>query len=159
MLGIQMKAIYPGTFDPFTKGHLNIIERASKIFSRITIAVAISTSKKTMFTLEQRIDYTEKCIKHLPNVDVKPFLGMFIDFAKQEQCYVVIRGIRNSKDTEYEIALQAIQKSLYPQIEFFMLPTIPEYSFISSTFVRDIIINNGDYNKFVPFSLENYIKN
>ena len=84
---------------------------------------------------------------------------MFIDFAKQEQCYVVIRGIRNSKDTEYEIALQAIQKSLYPQIEFFMLPTIPEYSFISSTFVRDIIINNGDYNKFVPFSLENYIKN
>jgi pantetheine-phosphate adenylyltransferase len=159
MLGQQMKAIYPGTFDPFTKGHLNIIERASKIFSEITIAVAISTSKKTMFSLEQRIDYAEKCVKHLPNVKVKPFSGMFINFVQQEQCYVVIRGIRDSKDAEYEIALQAMQKSLCSQIEFLMLPAIPEYSFISSTFVRDIIINKGDYNKFIPLSLENYINN
>lgn len=143
-------AIYPGTFDPFTLGHLDILKRASKVFSNVIVAVSENPGKCPLFTLEQRVQMVYEAISELHNVTVKPFTGMLIDFIRESNADILIRGIRNIIDCEYELSLTTMYKQMAPGIEIIMLAASPKTTFISSTFVRDIIIHHGDASLFVP---------
>ncbi len=112
-----MKVIYPGTFDPVTNGHLNLIERTHEMFDEVVIGVAASPSKNTMFTLEERVALMEEVVAHLPGVTVKGFSGLLVDFARQEQAKVLIRGLRTTVDFEYEFGLTNMYRKLLPGIE------------------------------------------
>ena len=128
-----MKVIYPGTFDPVTNGHLNLIERTHEMFDEVVIGVAASPSKNTMFTLEERVALMEEVVAHLPGVTVKGFSGLLVDFARQEQAKVLIRGLRTTVDFEYEFGLTNMYRKLLPGIESVFLTPEEEFAFLSST--------------------------
>ncbi|OTW22085.1 pantetheine-phosphate adenylyltransferase, partial [Vibrio parahaemolyticus] len=130
-----MKVIYPGTFDPVTNGHLNLIERTHEMFDEVVIGVAASPSKNTMFTLEERVALMEEVVAHLPGVTVKGFSGLLVDFARQEQAKVLIRGLRTTVDFEYEFGLTNMYRKLLPGIESVFLTPEEEFAFLSSTIV------------------------
>ncbi|MHA2939813.1 pantetheine-phosphate adenylyltransferase [Vibrio sp. RC27] len=145
-----MTVIYPGTFDPLTNGHLDIIERASKMFDHIIIGVAASPSKKTMFTLSERVDLAQQATSHVDNVEVKGFSGLLVDFAEQEGADVLIRGLRTTVDFEYEFGLTTMYRRLKPNLESIFLTPSEEYAFLSSTIIREVAIHCGDVKSFVP---------
>ncbi|MDF4355554.1 pantetheine-phosphate adenylyltransferase, partial [Vibrio parahaemolyticus] len=138
-----MKVIYPGTFDPVTNGHLNLIERTHEMFDEVVIRVAASPSKNTMFTLEERVALMEEVVAHLPGVTVKGFSGLLVDFARQEQAKVLIRGLRTTVDFEYEFGLTNMYRKLLPGIESVFLTPEEEFAFLSSTIVREVAIHGG----------------
>lgn len=142
--------IYPGTFDPITNGHLDLIERAADMFDEVIIAVAASPSKNTMFTLDERVHFAQEVTKHLDNVTSKGFSGLMVDFAKQEQANVLIRGLRTTVDFEYEFGLTNMYRRLMPGLESVFLTPAEEHAFISSTIVREVAIHGGDVANFVP---------
>lgn len=142
--------IYPGTFDPITNGHLDLIERAADMFDEVIIAVAASPSKNTMFTLDERVHFAQEVTKHLDNVTSKGFSGLMVDFAKQEQANVLIRGLRTTVDFEYEFGLTNMYRRLMPGLESVFLTPAEEHAFISSTIVREVAIHGGDVSNFVP---------
>ncbi|MEF1254480.1 pantetheine-phosphate adenylyltransferase [Vibrio sp. M260112] len=144
------RVIYPGTFDPITNGHLDLIERAADMFDEVIIAVAASPSKNTMFTLDERVHFTQEVTKHLDNVTSKGFSGLMVDFAKQEQANVLIRGLRTTVDFEYEFGLTNMYRRLMPGLESVFLTPAEEHAFISSTIVREVAIHGGDVTNFVP---------
>ncbi|RBW66252.1 pantetheine-phosphate adenylyltransferase [Vibrionales bacterium C3R12] len=146
---MNTNVIYPGTFDPITHGHTDIIQRASKLFSHIIIAVAESPRKKTLFTLEERIEMAEQVFSTYPNVKVKGFSGLLVDFAKQEKTNVLIRGLRTTIDFEYELGLSTMYQKLMPDIESIFLPPSEKYAFLSSTIVREVALHGGDVADFV----------
>ncbi|MBE4366764.1 pantetheine-phosphate adenylyltransferase [Vibrio parahaemolyticus] len=145
-----MKTLYPGTFDPITNGHLDIIERAASMFDHVLIAVAASPSKNTMFTLEERVQFVRDVTKHLDNVSTKGFSGLLVDFARAEQANVLIRGLRTTVDFEYEFGLTNMYRRLMPGLESIFLTPAEEYAFISSTIVREVAIHGGQVDQFVP---------
>ncbi|EOG1781963.1 TPA: pantetheine-phosphate adenylyltransferase [Vibrio parahaemolyticus] len=145
-----MKTLYPGTFDPITNGHLDIIERAASMFDHVIIAVAASPSKNTMFTLEERVQFVRDVTKHLDNVSTKGFSGLLVDFARAEQANVLIRGLRTTVDFEYEFGLTNMYRRLMPGLESVFLTPAEEYAFISSTIVREVAIHGGQVDQFVP---------
>ncbi|HCG7050836.1 pantetheine-phosphate adenylyltransferase [Vibrio parahaemolyticus] len=145
-----MKTLYPGTFDPITNGHLDIIERAASMFDHVIIAVAASPSKNTMFTLEERVQFVRDVTKHLDNVSTKGFSGLLVDFASAEQANVLIRGLRTTVDFEYEFGLTNMYRRLMPGLESVFLTPAEEYAFISSTIVREVAIHGGQVDQFVP---------
>ncbi|MDF5314938.1 pantetheine-phosphate adenylyltransferase [Vibrio parahaemolyticus] len=145
-----MKTLYPGTFDPITNGHLDIIERAASMFDHVLIAVAASPSKNTMFTLEERVQFVRDVTKHLDNVSTKGFSGLLVDFARAEQANVLIRGLRTTVDFEYEFGLTNMYRRLMPGLESVFLTPAEEYAFISSTIVREVAIHGGQVDQFVP---------
>ncbi|WP_350225609.1 pantetheine-phosphate adenylyltransferase [Vibrio parahaemolyticus] len=145
-----MKTLYPGTFDPITNGHLDIIERAANMFDHVIIAVAASPSKNTMFTLEERVQFVRDVTKHLDNVSTKGFSGLLVDFARAEQANVLIRGLRTTVDFEYEFGLTNMYRRLMPGLESVFLTPAEEYAFISSTIVREVAIHGGQVDQFVP---------
>ncbi|HCG6131641.1 TPA: pantetheine-phosphate adenylyltransferase [Vibrio parahaemolyticus] len=145
-----MKTLYPGTFDPITNGHLDIIERAASMFDHVIIAVAASPSKNTMFTLEERVQFVRDVTKHLDNVSTKGFSGLLVDFARAEQANVLIRGLRTTVDFEYEFGLTNMYRRLMPGLESAFLTPAEEYAFISSTIVREVAIHGGQVDQFVP---------
>jgi pantetheine-phosphate adenylyltransferase len=145
-----MTVIYPGTFDPLTNGHLDIIERAAKMFSHIVIGVAASPSKNTMFSLEERVNLAQQATCHITNVDVKGFSGLLVDFAEQENADVLIRGLRTTVDFEYEFGLTSMYRRLRPNLESIFLTPSEEYAFLSSTIIREVAIHGGDVKPFVP---------
>ncbi|MGI9946624.1 pantetheine-phosphate adenylyltransferase [Vibrio hyugaensis] len=145
-----MKVIYPGTFDPVTNGHLNLIERTHEMFDEVVIGVAASPSKNTMFTLEERVTLMEEVVAHLPGVTVKGFSGLLVDFARQEQAKVLIRGLRTTVDFEYEFGLTNMYRKLLPGIESVFLTPEEEFAFLSSTIVREVAIHGGSIEQFVP---------
>ncbi|MBH9739829.1 pantetheine-phosphate adenylyltransferase [Vibrio navarrensis] len=145
-----MKVIYPGTFDPVTNGHLNLIERTHEMFDEVVIGVAASPSKKTMFTLEERVALMEEVVAHLPGITVKGFSGLLVDFARQEQAKVLIRGLRTTVDFEYEFGLTSMYRKLLPGIESVFLTPEEEFAFLSSTIVREVAIHGGNIDQFVP---------
>ncbi len=145
-----MKTLYPGTFDPITNGHLDIIERAASMFDHVVIAVAASPSKNTMFTLEERVQFVRDVTKHLDNVSTKGFSGLLVDFARAEQANVLIRGLRTTVDFEYEFGLTNMYRRLMPGLESVFLTPAEEYAFISSTIVREVAIHGGQVDQFVP---------
>ena len=145
-----MIASYPGSFDPVTYGHLDIIERASQLFDKLIIVIMENDEKKPAFSSSQRKELLEKCISHLPNVSVKVGSGLTVDFAREHNCQVLIRGVRAVSDYEYEMQLATANMTLQPTIETIFLLARPQYSFLSSSTAKTIAKNGGDLSKFVP---------
>ena len=142
-------AIYPGTFDPVTKGHLDIIKRACKIFDKIIVAVADNKDKSTMFDLEKRVKMMKKSTKKFKKVEVKQFDCLLVDFAKKENCNIIIRGLRAISDFEYELQMGYANKSLDESIDtIYLMPNL-ENAFISSSVVRSILKYNGDISHLI----------
>ncbi|TPH13355.1 pantetheine-phosphate adenylyltransferase [Litorilituus lipolyticus] len=146
---MTIKAIYPGTFDPVTNGHSDLIVRASKLFNEVIIGVAFSPSKKPRFDLEQRVTMLKEVTKDLDNVSVVGFSGLLVDFAKQHQAKVLIRGLRAVSDFEYEFQLANMNRRLSPELESVFLTPAEENSFISSTLVKEVALHDGDVGQFV----------
>jgi len=145
----ERKAIYPGTFDPVTKGHLDIIKRACKVFDEIIVAVANNKDKKTMFDLEKRVNMMKKATKEFKKVKIKHFDSLLVDFAKKEHCNVIIRGLRAISDFEYELQMGYANKSLYDDIDtIYLMPNL-ENAFISSSVVRSILKYKGDVSHLI----------
>ncbi len=151
--------VYPGSFDPVTLGHLDIIERGAKIVDKLIVGVLLNGMKNPMFSVEQRIQLLKEATKHLPNVEIRPFQGLLVDFLKQEGATEVIRGLRAVTDFEYELQMAQANRNLYPDMETVFLTTNVQYSFISSTIVKDILRHNGDVSHFVPQSVLEMIYN
>lgn len=146
---MMIRAIYPGTFDPVTNGHSDLIVRASKLFSEVIIGVASSPSKQPRFDLEQRVAMLEQVTQELTNVTVVGFSGLLVDFAKQYQAKVLIRGLRAVSDFEYEFQLANMNRRLSPELESVFLTPAEENSFISSTLVKEVALHQGDVGQFV----------
>ncbi len=141
--------IYPGTFDPITNGHTDLIERASRLFHHVTVGVAASPSKQPMFSLDERVELARQVVSHLDNVDVVGFSGLLIDFASQQSAAVLIRGLRAVSDFEYEFQLANMNRRLKPDLESVFLTPAEENSFISSTLVKEVALHGGDVSQFV----------
>ncbi|EEX39504.1 pantetheine-phosphate adenylyltransferase [Vibrio furnissii] len=144
------RVIYPGTFDPITNGHLDLIERAASMFDEVIIAVAASPSKNTLFTLEERVAFAKAVTSHLDKVTAKGFSGLMVDFAKAEGATVLVRGLRTTVDFEYEFGLTNMYRRLMPGLESVFLTPAEEYAFISSSLVREVAIHGGNVDAFVP---------
>lgn len=143
-------AVYPGSFDPVTFGHLDIIERAAKIFDQVIVSVFVHSAKKHLFTVEERVVLLKKALKGKKNVSVDCFEGLLTDYVKKKKTDVVIRGLRAISDLEYEFQMAAINRTLYNRIEtVFFMPRV-RYSYLSSSVVRDIAHFCGDVTKLVP---------
>ena len=150
-------AVFPGTFDPLTLGHMDIIIRSTNIFSKIIIAVANSPSKHTLFSLDERVQMCKECVAQWPNIEVIGFSGMLIDFLKEQKANILVRGVRTVADYEYESQLSGMYRLAMPEMEIVMLPTNPVVGFISSTLVREVIIHKGDVSKYVPEEIISHI--
>lgn len=142
--------LYPGTFDPITNGHLDLIKRTSIMFNHIIVAVAESPSKKTLFTLEERVELVRQSVSSLDNVSVEGFSGLMVDFAKQKQANLLVRGLRTTMDFEYEFGLTSMYRKLMPELESVFLTPSEEYAFLSSTIVREVALHGGSVKEFVP---------
>lgn len=142
-------AIFPGTFDPITKGHVDLIARAAKCFDKVIVAVAQSPQKKPIFYLEQRVDLAKQVLVDLPQVSVLGFSSLLVDFAQQNRATTIIRGLRAVSDFEYELQLANMNRSLAPMIETLFLTPAAEYAFISSSLVKEVAKYKGDVSKFV----------
>lgn len=143
------RAVFPGSFDPFTLGHLDIVERALPLFDEIIIAVGINADKKTMFSLEQRLNFIQDTLKDLPNVKVKSYSGLTAKFCLEEEAGFILRGLRNTTDLNFEQPIAQTNFAM-AKVESVFLVCKPEVSNISSTIVRDIMRNDGDYSALVP---------
>jgi pantetheine-phosphate adenylyltransferase len=146
-------AVFPGSFDPITLGHQNIIERVLPLFDKIIVAIGENASKKYHFSLEQRTEFIKATFNNNPKVEVISYSGLTINFCKQAGAEFILRGIRNNADYTYENSIAQMNKAMAKDIETIFIPTIPELSTINSTIVRDIIINGGDANQFVPSAI------
>ncbi len=151
------KAIYPGSFDPVTVGHLDIIKRASKLVDELIVVVLINENKTPFFSLEERVLMLEDELKELDNVKVTCYKGLLVDFAQKENINAIIRGLRGNVDFQYEIIMAQTNKALSESIETIFLITDSKYSYISSSTVKEVAAFGGDISKFVPKSVENKI--
>lgn len=147
---MQKRAIYPGTFDPITNGHIDIITRASKMFDRVILAIAASPSKKPMFDLNERVALAQQAIAHLDNVEVVGFSDLMANFARDRQATILIRGLRAVADFEYEMQLAHMNRHLMPELESVFLMPSKEWSFISSSLVKEVARHQGDVTDFLP---------
>ena len=143
-------AIYPGSFDPLTLGHLDIIERASMLFEKVVVGIGINTGKAPFLELQDRLRNLEQCIKPYENVTVDTFDGLLVDFAKKKNSTVIVRGLRAVSDYEYEFRVASANRKLAPEIETIMLITKDEFSFLASSVVREVALLGGNYDRFVP---------
>lgn len=143
-------AVFPGSFDPITIGHVNIVRRAAPLFDKIIIALGNNSSKKYFFTLEQRQQWIEEIFADLPNVEVTAYQGLTVNFVKKVNAKYILRGIRNAADFDYEKTIAQLNKSMDPELETICIISDPEMTHISSTIVREIMVNGGDVSKFVP---------
>lgn len=144
------KALTPGTFDPITKGHLEIITRASQLMDEIVVAVAASPKKNPLFTLDERVRLVRGATAHLNNVSVVPFTGLLIEFAEEQGANVVVKGLRAITDFEYEFQMTALNYQLSKNLETVFIMSSPEYMYLSSSIVREIASLHGEIDKFVP---------
>jgi pantetheine-phosphate adenylyltransferase len=145
----MIRAVYPGTFDPLTRGHEDLVRRASVLFDSVILGVADSRSKKPFFTLDERLDMARQVLGDLRNVEVVGFTGLLIDFARQHNARVVVRGLRAVSDFEYEFQLAGMNRNLNPDMETVFLTPSEQHMFISATLVREIAMFGGDVSKFV----------
>jgi len=153
------KAIYPGTFDPVTNGHIDIVVRACKIFDKIIVAVADNKDKRTMFNLDKRVEMMKKATSNFPKIEVKPFNCLLVEFAKKEEAKIIIRGLRAVSDFEYELQMGYANKSLDESIDtIYLMPNL-QNAFISSSVVRSILKYNGDVSHLVPKEILKDLKN
>lgn len=150
---MHKRAIYPGTFDPITNGHADLIERAASLFSEIVVGVANNPSKNPMFSLEERVELVREVTAGLANVTVVGFSGLLVDFAKDHGATVLIRGLRAVSDFEYEFQMANMNRRLYPGLESVFLTPSEENSFISSTLVKEVALHHGDVRQFTAQSV------
>ncbi|WP_394148008.1 pantetheine-phosphate adenylyltransferase [Shewanella atlantica] len=146
---MHTRAIYPGTFDPVTNGHADLIERAAKLFKHVVIGIAANPSKQPRFTLEERVKLLQIVTSHLDNVEVVGFSGLLVDFAKEQNASVLVRGLRAVSDFEYEFQLANMNRRLSSELESVFLTPAEENSFISSTLVKEVAHHGGDVSQFV----------
>ncbi len=144
------RAVYAGTFDPITLGHLDVATRASRRFDHLTLAVSAESRKNLLFSTEERLDLARRAVAHLPNVDVQPFTGLLVEWARQHGEGTLIRGLRAFSDFEYEFQMALTNRKLAPDVETLFLMPREEYSTVSSTLVREIAALHGPVEKFVP---------
>ena len=147
---MSTKAIYPGTFDPITNGHIDIITRAAGMFDKVVLAIAASPSKKPMFSLEERVAMATEATAHLANVEVVGFSDLMANFARIQQANILIRGLRAVADFEYEMQLAHMNRHLMPALESVFLMPSTEWSFISSSLVKEVARHQGDVAHFLP---------
>ncbi|MGF1680921.1 pantetheine-phosphate adenylyltransferase [Photobacterium minamisatsumaniensis] len=153
------RVIYPGTFDPITNGHLDLIERAAAMFDHVVVGIAYSPSKKPLFDLHERVDLAKQITQHLDNVEIVGFSGLLVDFAKEYQANILVRGLRAVSDFEYEFQLANMNRRLMPELETVFLTPAEENSFISSTIVKEVALHKGDVSQFVdPIITEALLK-
>ena len=150
-------AIYPGSFDPITNGHLDILRSGSEIFDKVIIAVSYNIEKKGFLTVDERLKLIRESVKDLKNVEVDSFVGLTVDYAKKRGTHVLLRGLRTASDFEYELQLSQTNNYLSKDIKTVFLITKPEYNFISSSMVREILSNKGDIKPFVPNPVYDYL--
>ena len=143
-------AICPGSFDPITKGHIDIIERTSKLFDKVYAVVMVNPSKVPTFTTEERIEMIRQTTSHIPNVEVESYAGLIADYAKEKGACTLVKGLRAVTDFEYEFQQALINKKLNPELETLFMVTNQEYMYLSSTIVRQIANFGGDISQFVP---------
>lgn len=142
-------AIYPGTFDPMTRGHEDLVRRASNLFDRVVVGIAQSRSKRPFFTLDERVELAKQVLAPYPNVEIVGFDNLLMDFLHEQGAKVILRGLRAASDFEYEFQMAGMNRNLYPEVETVFLTPSEQYMFISATMVREIAVLGGDVSKFV----------
>ncbi len=142
--------LYPGTFDPITNGHLDLIERAARLFDKVVVAVADSQGKNPLFDVETRVELVKNVVNNIPGVEVCGFKGLLVNLAKEKKAIALLRGLRAVSDFEYEFQLANMNRHLAPELESLFLTPSEQYSFISSTLVREVASLGGDVSEFVP---------
>lgn len=152
------KAIYPGTFDPLTNGHLDLVTRAARMFDRVILAIAYSPSKKPLFTLDERVALAQQVTAHLTNVEVIGFSDLMANFARQQQANILVRGLRAVSDFEYEMQLAKMNQHLMPELESVFLMPAQEWSYISSTLVKEVALHGGNVDHFLPDPIARQVK-
>lgn len=151
---LHTKVVYPGTFDPITNGHRDLVMRAVKLFDEVVIAVALGHHKKPMFSFEERVELVETVFSDFPQVTVVGFEGLLVDFMREQQATAVLRGLRATSDFEYEFQLANMNRELDDNFEAVFLTPAPQYSFISSTMIREVAKLGGEVHKFVPVCVQ-----
>lgn len=147
-------AVYPGSFDPITNGHLNIVERSTKIFDKLIVAVAIDSRKSTLFSAQERTEMIREATKKIEKVEVKSFSGLLTDFVRKNKANIIIRGMRAISDFEHESQLALMNKRLAPEIETIFMVTCSKYSYLNSSIVKEIASLNGKISQLVPEIVE-----
>ena len=155
----QHRAVYPGTFDPITNGHADLIERASNMFSEVIVAIASNPSKQPLFSLDERVELIKQVCSHLDNVHVTGFTGLLASFAKENDADILVRGLRAVSDFEYEFPLANMNRRLNPDLESVFLTPSEENSFISSTLVKEVALHKGDVAQFCHPLVHEALKN
>lgn len=155
----MITAVYPGTFDPFTRGHEDLVRRAASLFDKVVVGVAHSQAKKPFFTVEERVEIAKEVLSHYPNVTVCSFAGLLKDFIREQDGRVIVRGLRAVSDFEYEFQMAGMNRHLLPEVETLFMTPSDQYQFISGTIVREIAILGGDVSKFVFPSVERWLHN
>ncbi|MDD2370521.1 MAG: pantetheine-phosphate adenylyltransferase [Firmicutes bacterium] len=150
--------IYPGTFDPVTNGHLDILTRASKLFDKIIVGVAVDSDKNTLFDINERVGFMKDAVKDIPNIEVESFSGLLMHFTESKGAKVIIRGLRAVSDFEYEFQLALMNKNLNDTVETIFLTTSSEYTFLSSTIIKSVVKLDGEINGLVPKKVEEALK-
>jgi pantetheine-phosphate adenylyltransferase len=151
---MKKTAVFPGSFDPITKGHLDLILRAAKLFDTLFVAIGVHAEKQTMFSLENRLKFLQAACQTYPNIQIHSYQGLTVDFCKLLNATYLVRGIRNEADFRYEYDIAQINKMLNSNVETVFLLSAPQYAHISSSTVREIIRNHGDYQQFIPENIK-----
>lgn len=151
------KAVFPGSFDPVTVGHMDLIQRASRIYDELIIGVLVNVSKKPLGTLEERVALLQELVRDMPGVTVQPFSGLLVDFVQETGASVIVRGLRTAADFEYELPLAQANRHLNNQADTVFLATAPEFSYISSSGVKEILEFHGDIRDMVPDSVYQWL--
>ena len=146
----ERRAIFAGSFDPVTNGHIDIIKRASKLFDKLFVCISVNPDKKSMFTFEERVELLEECLKDSRNIEIVSYDGLLVKYCKEHDIDVLVRGIRGGSDTEYELHMAYMNKTLNSEIETVILPTKTEYSFVSSSLIKQVVSFGGDVETLVP---------
>ena len=154
----MITALYAGSFDPITNGHLDILESASKMFDKVIIAVAYNPDKTGFISVQSRVNLIKDAVKNYKNVEVDSYIGLTVEYAKKKGASVLIRGLRTASDFEYELQIAQTNKALNKDIQTIFYPPKNENAFVSSSMVREIILNKGDISKFVPKCVVEYFK-
>ena len=155
---MTVRAVYPGTFDPITNGHVALVQRAATLFDEVVVAVAETARKNPAFTLEQRLAMAQQALLDLSNVKVVSFTGLLVDFVQLHQCKIIMRGLRAVSDFDYEFQLAGMNHAMAPDVETVFLPAIGDTSYISSTMVREIVHLGGSPASFVPEVVMSYLE-
>ena len=150
--------IYPGTFDPLTNGHVDLVERAAAIFDKVVLAIAVSEKKRPLFNLEERIALGRQALAHVPNVEFFGYSNLLVDFAREQNSRFVLRGVRAIADFEYELQLANMNRAMYPEMETVFLTPNEHCAFISSTLVREIAAMKGQFDQFVPIAVAHALR-